>query len=315
MLRETTSAARALAGKHGALLDPRAVDAHVGVVRHIVAALDSSPGTFEVLTAAVDLATETGARLSLLRVVEGGGEPPESSEELLSAARADLHQFAREVPAARLERLCAAKGVAWEEICAAASTYDADLVAIGAHHYGPIERVLGTTTARVVNHCDRTVLVVRGWSRAPQRILVAADDSECAVVAREYATELAHRSGAKLRVICILDMPAILPSDLLATYATVETTLGEEAAAVLRGQERLIPLELRDGVSAGNAATPWLPICAAARDYDADLVVVGSHHKHGLSDTLFGTTAANVANLADRSVLVVRHPWPSDEAH
>ena len=81
---------------------------------------------------------------------------------------------------------------------------------------------------------------------------------------------------------------------------------------MLRAEERRIPPELLDGgVSAGNAAAPWLPICAAARAYDANLIVVGSHDKHGLSDRLLGTTAANVVNRADRSVLVVRHPSPT----
>jgi nucleotide-binding universal stress UspA family protein len=37
----------------------------------------------------------------------------------------------------------------------------ADLIVIGSHGYGGLDRVLGTTAARVVNHADRSVLVVR----------------------------------------------------------------------------------------------------------------------------------------------------------
>jgi len=32
---------------------------------------------------------------------------------------------------------------------------------IGSHGYGGLDRLLGTTAARVVNHADRNVLIVR----------------------------------------------------------------------------------------------------------------------------------------------------------
>ena len=185
---------------------PRIRDDILGV-KHVVVAIDSAPAAVEVVTAAVDLATPVGATLSLLRVVEGGGE------EGLSRARADLRELGREIPVTQLEHLCAVDGVPWEQICLAARTYDADLVALGAHRYGPVERVLGTTVAKVVNHCERAVLVVRGWQRGLRRILLAADDSETSETARGYALELARRTGAKLRLVEILAMPAVLPSE------------------------------------------------------------------------------------------------------
>jgi len=49
----------------------------------------------------------------------------------------------------------------WQAICDIARATRPDLVVIGAHHHGFVERVLGTTAARVVNHIDSPVLVVR----------------------------------------------------------------------------------------------------------------------------------------------------------
>jgi nucleotide-binding universal stress UspA family protein len=40
-------------------------------------------------------------------------------------------------------------------------------------------------------------------------------------------------------------------------------------------------------------------------ELDVDLIVLGSHGYYGM-DRILGTTAANVANLAHRGVLVVR---------
>jgi nucleotide-binding universal stress UspA family protein len=43
------------------------------------------------------------------------------------------------------------------------------LIVIGAHGYQGLDRMLGTTAAKVVNHADRAVLVVR----APERLVSA----------------------------------------------------------------------------------------------------------------------------------------------
>lgn len=49
----------------------------------------------------------------------------------------------------------------WDGICRAARSHDVELVVIGAHGYGTLDRLLGTTSAKVVNHIDRDTLVVR----------------------------------------------------------------------------------------------------------------------------------------------------------
>jgi nucleotide-binding universal stress UspA family protein len=52
-------------------------------------------------------------------------------------------------------------GAPWESICRAARENAVDLIVIGSHGVHGIERLLGTTATRVLNHADRSVLVVR----------------------------------------------------------------------------------------------------------------------------------------------------------
>jgi len=52
-------------------------------------------------------------------------------------------------------------GVAWQAICDGAHEQQADLVVIGSHGYSGFDRLLGTTAAKVVNHAQCSVLVVR----------------------------------------------------------------------------------------------------------------------------------------------------------
>jgi nucleotide-binding universal stress UspA family protein len=56
-------------------------------------------------------------------------------------------------------------GAPWEAICKAAEGLEADMVVVGSHGYSGIDRVIGTTAAKVVNHCPCSVLVVRERAR------------------------------------------------------------------------------------------------------------------------------------------------------
>lgn len=139
-------------------------------MKQILVCLDASLRAPLVLAAAVDLAQRTGARMSLLRAV---GLPPELNkilsvdlganviETLQSKAREELDILAQDLPKALLEGIHVHVGTPWDTICREAKELDADVVVLGSHGYGGLDRLLGTTAAKVVNHCDRSVYVVR----------------------------------------------------------------------------------------------------------------------------------------------------------
>ncbi len=113
--------------------------------------------------------------------------------------------------------------------------------------------------------------------------------------------------GAELFLMHAVGMPAGLPPDAFRSSPTelVEQWQREAVLDLERRAAALDPgLVVHVLVRIGN---PWSAICAAAREHDVDLVVVGSHGYQGI-DHLIGTTAAKVVNHADCSVLVVREP-------
>lgn len=139
-------------------------------MRRILVGLDASPHAPHVLEAAVDLARRTGGKLRLIRCVGLPPElpanlwalpPAEVTETVLAGAKREIEEAGGAVPPNLLDGAYAQVGVAWDAICSAAREYDADLIVIGAHGYGLLDRLLGTTAAKVVNHADRSVLVVR----------------------------------------------------------------------------------------------------------------------------------------------------------
>ena len=139
-------------------------------MQKILVAVDASARAKDVLAAAVALARKTGAKLRLFRAVPLPPElptnlwavsPDQIVETTLATARRQLQELADTVPGPYLDGATAQVGVAWDAICAAAREHDVDLIVVGSHGYRLLDRLVGTTAAKVVNHADRTVLVVR----------------------------------------------------------------------------------------------------------------------------------------------------------
>lgn len=139
-------------------------------MNRILVALDGSPRAPTVLAAAVELAQLARAKLVLFRAISVPVEltpdmlamPPANIEQALcSAARAALEQVAAKIAPGIVESIETRVGVAWDAIVRASRELDADLVVLGSHGYGGLDRLLGTTAAKVANHIDRNVLIVR----------------------------------------------------------------------------------------------------------------------------------------------------------
>ncbi len=129
-----------------------------------------SAGDFTTWIPAARMASLADAKLVVFRAI---GVPPEMPPELFKVtdlrvedvlrnnAYTELQQLVAGIPAQRIEKIVAELGTPWDGICSAARREDVDLIVIGSHGYGGLDRLLGTTAGKVVNHADRNVLVVR----------------------------------------------------------------------------------------------------------------------------------------------------------
>ena len=139
-------------------------------MKRILVGLDGSPSQKKVLEEAAQLAHKLAAELVLFRSIAIPVElppralaatPDQVGDILLSTARDDLDRLARELPPKMVHHVRVELGTPWRAILDAAKAEQVDLVVIGSHGYGGLDRLLGTTAAKVVNHADRTVMVVR----------------------------------------------------------------------------------------------------------------------------------------------------------
>lgn len=137
-------------------------------------ALDTSPVAADVLAAVKELAPKTEARVILLRAVmrplelppEAYSMYPEKLEEMLvDAGKKSLEALALELPQDMVIEAVVQVGIPWQVICEMAKARNVDLIVLGAHGHSFLDRLIGTTTQRVLNHIDRSVLVV--WPTLP----------------------------------------------------------------------------------------------------------------------------------------------------
>jgi nucleotide-binding universal stress UspA family protein len=139
-------------------------------MKTILVALDGSARAPEVLAEARLFAEQFNAKLVLYRAVGLPADVPSSFWKtsnldlptiLLQHAEHQLRELAATVPADLLASTHVDIATAWDGICRYAEAVDAQLIVIGSHGNGAIDRILGTTAARTVDNAARNVLVIR----------------------------------------------------------------------------------------------------------------------------------------------------------
>lgn len=136
----------------------------------ILVGVDGSPREPKVLEAAIALAKDRGGKIHLARAMMVPVSIPTAvwtlqgedfSQFLVEHGNKELAATAEKVPAELRGEAITRLGQPADVLIALADELEADLVVIGSHGYGGIDRVLGTTAAKVVNRAKCSVLVVR----------------------------------------------------------------------------------------------------------------------------------------------------------
>jgi universal stress protein A len=139
-----------------------------------------------------------------------------------------------------------------------------------------------------------------------QHVLLAVDYSEHDDAVARKARALARKYQARLSIIHVLDnipMPdtaygTVIPLDQDSGYGLLETE-----------KSHLKQIADEIGVESANRwliwGVPHQEIVAAAERENADLIVLGSHGRHGLA-LLLGSTANSVLHNAKCDVMAVR---------
>jgi len=145
----------------------------------------------------------------------------------------------------------------------------------------------------------------------PQTILVAIDESSCASRALQEAITLAASSKARLEIVHVIDYSYLkrdlgyVDTDELGArrVAAGEELLKNAAAATSAAGVANGTHLVNDVLTQGDIPSA---IRQAAKDCGAQMIVIGTHGRHGLRRLLLGSVAESLARECDVPVLLVR---------
>jgi universal stress protein A len=289
------------------------------VYRVILTAVDLGPITGAVVEKSVRLAERLGAEVELVHVHEG--MPTYATDALLGSTLSEVSASLRSHALDVLEQARAVSPVVrsvevffgnpTEKIYEAARSSGADLVCIGAHAGRGL--LLPNRCTQVLHHADRDVLVMKVGEEAGgapggyRHILVALDFSEASRVTLARAAALAGACGSRLTLAHIIDhFPVDRSNELIAPE-----DLDPLAYERQQSEQRLRELAQATGIHDYAVAvlvsdgTAKREISVLAAEDQVDLIVVGSHGRHGI-EAVLGSVAIGVVHRAGCDVLVVR---------
>ena len=195
----------------------------------------------------------------------------------------------------------------------------ADLVVLGSrgwdhHQVGSV----GAVASKCVRRSSRPVLLVRRFHEGPfHRIVACTDYSPAASLAVSRAMHLASKEGARLDVVHV-DFPSWM-QPVHVQYdlqSTPDPDYQDQYRAALRSRlERHVEaLGLPEGLDCRchvmEDMRPADGIIRFLNQEEADLVVLGTSGRGGLSAFLLGTTAERLLHRSQCSVLTVKPPKP-----
>ena len=143
-----------------------------------------------------------------------------------------------------------------------------------------------------------------------ERFVVATDGSTPSDAAVGLALSLASKHGAEVLFIHAIDDPAIfaatanMPIDPTSTLRALETA----GSTLLKAAAERANLERIHAETRLMHGDPVDSILNGARDWNADLIVIGTHGRRGLAHFFLGSTTERLLQRSPIPVLVTKEP-------
>ncbi|RIK93928.1 MAG: universal stress protein [Proteobacteria bacterium] len=202
-------------------------------------------------------------------------------------------------------------GDPFEGIVKAADELMPDILVVGPYRRQILKDVfIGTTAERVIRASRQPILMANGVPAGFYRhALIALDFSDCSADAVRVVQDIELEKYTAISVVHVFDTPgAGLISRSAMTEAQVNDYLEEEQDCASREMAAFLSklnLEPVQRILRRNETSIAAMIYAAAKESSADLLVIGSHGRSGITKMLLGSVAGEVLRSVDLDVLVV----------
>lgn len=195
-----------------------------------------------------------------------------------------------------------------------AAAWDADFIFVGSHgHSGVARFFLGSIAKGVLRNAPCSVVIVRRPERQPikgtKRVLLATDGSAHSEAAARSVSQRPWPEDSVVRVVSVID-PMIPVMD--PWYAAGEVIdqirqqTKKECEEAVAGAHKIVTDAGLNATTAVLSGSPKRRIIEYAKEWEADLIVIGSHGRRGLTRLAIGSVSEAVAMNAECSVEVIR---------
>lgn len=241
------------------------------------------------------------------------------------AARALVDSVAERLAGRDLQTTAiAVEGYPGTSIVEEATKWGADFVFVGSHgHSGFVRFLLGSIAKAVVQNAPCSVEIVRlsrhdkdhpEHDKAAElpnvlRILLATDGSDYSTAAARSIAARPWPSGSEVRIVSVVEQ--IVPAaDPWYSAGAVSKRIREDntkaSTEAVNAAEEILTSAGMKAETAVLEGSPKRRIVEESKSWGADLIVVGSHGRRGLTRYLLGSVSEAVAMHAHCSVEVIR---------
>ena len=268
------------------------------------------------------LAVDSSTTLNILVDEVTGRSWPEGTEarvlsvvDGVAGVRQEVRRKEEEVTALAVERLRSAgiptevtimRGNPKDAIPPAAREWATDLILVRAHNHADFKNfMLGSVAKSVVENALCSVEVVRIGDESDKRnfrILLATDGSSASLAASQVVAHASWPQSTEVKVVSVVN-PVTYSLEEIGLRRDKGTKRAHDAISAAVQALKNAQLKIMGEVIADRTVRGILD---HARQWRADLIVLGTHDRRGLKRLLFSGTSTAVAKRAHCSVRIVR---------
>lgn len=290
-------------------------------LNHLLIGTDLSKASFSAIERGLLVAHHSGARCTILHAL--GLDALGQLLDLIGDGSATVSRKITEHQREALQKIVAQfstnknvsatiqleDGLAGTALPAFATASEVDLILIGAHGAGFVQRILlGSTASRLLRKSKCPVLIVKKACRGPyRRALIAVDFSPASEAAIDMTKELA--AGAHFILMHVFDVPfegmlhyANVSAEVIHQYRIEARQKAMTRIHGLAHAAGLAPAQYTALVQHGDATRQ---ILTEEKLSDCDLVAMGKHGTHVTEELLLGSVTKRVLAESRSDVLVV----------
>jgi len=287
----------------------------------VLLAMDASAASQTALEEVAARPWPSGSSVEILNVIEPAHlwTFSQTAEEALSISEELVERAAAHCRLRSLETVVASTwGDPKSVILDHAKRIGADFVVVGSHGVSAVKRfLLGNVAAAVVRYAPCSVEVVRATAAADtgRKILLATDGSASSEKAARSIAARPWPAGTEIRILSVVEFylptmqaffePPFVQSDQVEKLREEAMKHAQEATASAAAILAAANLTASESVSVLQDG-PKKVILDDAKEWGANLIVVGWHGRHGIDRFLMGSVSETVATHAECSVEVIR---------